>query len=104
MELLEKDWEVCPCWRKCVLTLAYIMVSLPSNRTIIQEDICTKDWGFAVTDLAMLFVEEYGRHWNFVPEKQLNALGEAEWDILVEAWKTVVLRAMRTVGTQLKRF
>jgi hypothetical protein len=52
----------------------------------------------------MLFLEEYGRPWYFGKGRQLNTVSRAQWDILVGAWKTVVLKAMWTMEAQLKRF
>lgn len=48
--------------------------------------------------------EECGKHWDFGQGKLLSAVSRAYWAILVEAWKTVVLKALWTVEIQLKRF
>lgn len=44
------------------------------------------------------------RNVNFGLEKELNPVSKAQWAILIETWKTVVLKAMWVMEAQLKMF
>lgn len=45
-------------------------------------------FGIALTDLTILLLDKMYEFETFGLEKQWNALGRAEWAILVGAWKT----------------
>ena len=40
------------------IRVVLVMVSLQSNRTLTKTEVNIREWGIAVTGLAMLFVEE----------------------------------------------
>ena len=52
------------------------MVSLQSNRTLTKTKVGTRDWGIAVTGLAMLFVEEIGKTLGLWTRKTVGCFNE----------------------------
>lgn len=52
------------------------------------------------TNQDMLFVGKFIRSWNFGLGKKLSTISEAEWAILVENFKKVILRIIQNLGSK----
>lgn len=52
------------------------------------------------TNQDMLFGGKFIRSWNLGLGKKLNTISEAEWAILVENFKKVILRIMQNIGSK----
>lgn len=79
------------------------MVFLHRHRKVCNTEVGVGPWLIVLTDLKGLSWEECGRLWDFGLGKLLNALSRVR-ATAVRSWMVVVLRAMRTMETQLKRF
>lgn len=63
------------------------MLCLHNNRIMTKTELVS-GLGVASTDLTVLLLDKMDEFETFGLEKQWNALGRAEWDILVGAWET----------------